>query len=325
MSKEGYVNLVRAGRKARKMGAAPAGDAPEALAARGRFFAAGHFDRVMDAAADAVLEVLRRGGGHEGRGGRGETTTTTTTTILDAGCGEGAYLRSVARRLAASPSASPASPSSASPSSSFSLLGVDVAKSAVRSAAARAQREEKEEEEEERIRSHFAVASAFALPLPSSSVSCALVAFAPLPSAELRRVLKRGGEEGGPPSSSAVVVVGPGPEHFMGLKRAVYGPERASERRMDGGGGGGGSGGGGGPEGGVEGGLSPSALPPFSSQSRVRHRLSLDGPSAFDLLRMTPYWWKASEETREAVRKEGLETEVDVLISTVEREDLDLL
>lgn len=314
MAKEGYVNLVRAGRKARKTGAAPAGDAPEALAARGRFFAAGHFDRVMDAAADAVMDVLSRGG----------ETATTATTVLDAGCGEGSYLRRLARRLAAASTSAP-SPSSPPPvfspaSSSISLLGVDVAKAAVRSAAARAQREEKEEKRDERIRSHFAVASAFALPLAASSASCALVAFAPLPSAELRRVLKQG-EEGGKPSNSAVVVVGPGPEHFLALKRAVYGPERATERKMD-------SGGGGDSGGGVEGRgllLSSPALPPFSSQARVRYRLSLDGPSAFDLLLMTPYWWKASEETREELRREGLETEVDVLVSTVEREDLDLL
>ena len=92
---------------------------------------------------------------------------------------------------------------------------------------------------------------------------------------------------------------------------------------MDSGGGGGDSGGG------VEGRglllLSSPALPPFSSQARVRYRLSLDGPSAFDLLLMTPYWWKASEETREELRREGLVTEVDVLVSTIEREDLDLL
>lgn len=139
VAKEGYVNLVRAGRKAKKTGAAPAGDAPEALAARGRFFAAGHFDRVMDAAADAVMDVLNRGG----------ETATTATTVLDAGCGEGSYLRRLARRLAAASTSapSPSSPSSVfSPaSSSISLLGVDVAKAAVRSAAARAEGRERGE------------------------------------------------------------------------------------------------------------------------------------------------------------------------------------
>ena len=93
VAREGYVNLVRTGRKAKKSGAAPAGDAPEALAARGRFFAAGHFDRVVDAAADAVMEVLQRSGAGEGEG--------SGATVLDAGCGEGAYLRRLSRRLLA--------------------------------------------------------------------------------------------------------------------------------------------------------------------------------------------------------------------------------
>ena len=309
LSKEGYVNLVRAGRKAKKSGAAPAGDAPEALAARGRFLAAGHFDRVMEAAADAVMEVLLRRKG-EGR------EPGTTTTILDAGCGEGAYLRRLSHRLASS--SFPSSSSSLS-SSSISLLGVDVAKAAVRSAASRAQQREEEGQKSDKIGTHFAVASAFALPLPDSSVSCALVAFAPLPSAELRRVLIDDGEPGS--AGSAVIVVGPGPKHFLGLKREVYGRERAEESRdelllLEGGEG---------PSSSAAAAAAAAALPPFSSQARIQYRLSLDGPAAFDLLRMTPYWWRASEATREKVKEKGLETEVDVLVSVVERSELDLL
>ena len=296
LAKEGYVNLVRSGRKAKKAGAALAGDAPESLAARGRFFAAGHFDRVMDAAAEAVLRVLERG---REKG----TEATTTATVLDAGCGEGAYLRRLGLRLSSS------SASSSSSSSSIYLLGVDVAKAAVRSAASRAQREE--EKLSNTIEAHFAVASAFALPLRDSSVSCALVAFAPLPSAELRRVLIDDDR-----NSAAVVIVGPGPGHFLGLKKEVYGEERARRRNKldddddD--------------EEEEEEKIS-STLPKTSSQTRVRYQLSLDGPAAFDLLQMTPYWWKASEDTKKRVREEGFETEVDVLVSVVERAELDVL
>ncbi len=268
---------------------------------------------MMDAAADAVLGVLQRRGG----GGGGEEAA--AMTVLDAGCGEGAYLRRLARRLASS-----ATSSSPSSSSSINLLGVDVAKAAVRSAASRAQREQEEApprpSPKRKVKAHFAVASAFALPLPDASVSCALVAFAPLPSAELRRVLKN--ETGGEPGSAAaaapaaVVVVGPGPEHFLGLKREVYGGRERAEKRDE-------------LPPPLEGGEGPppagGALPPFSSQARIQYRLSLDGPAAFDLLRMTPYWWRASEETRARVRREGLETGVDVLVSVVERAELDLL
>jgi 23S rRNA (guanine745-N1)-methyltransferase len=301
LARERYVNLLRSGRKAKKTGAAPAGDAPEALAARGRFFAAGHFDAVMDAAADAVLKVLERRSGDEKR------------TVLDAGCGEGAYLRRLSHRLASSSNSSSSSnPSSPSPATTHLLLGVDVAKAAVRSAASRWAQQQQEERQQlksssSKSEAHFAVASAFDLPLSESSVSCALVAFAPLPSAELRRVLvDDDGDKAG-----AVVVVGPGPEHFLGLKKEVYGPERARPRgELDE----------------EEEGEGKSSLPlKFSSQARVQYRLSLDGPAAFDLLQMTPYWWKASDETKARIREQGLETEVDVLVGVVERGELDLM
>lgn len=177
--------LMPTGRKKRAT-AGPPGDAEAQVRARRSFFDGGHYDRVLDAAADAVVTGL-------GHAAAAADRPPATRTVLDAGCGEGSYLCALASALAPPRPASP-----------VALLGVDVSKPAIRLAAARL-----------KAAARLAVASSFVLPLGRASVDALLVAMAPLPpEAEVRRVLKPGG---------CVVVVRPAPRHLDGLKRAVYG------------------------------------------------------------------------------------------------------
>lgn len=204
VAKEGHVFLLPNGRKKRES-AGPAGDAHAQVAARRAFFDAGWYDPILRAGADAVCEVLLS------RGTEG-TAASSPAVVLDAGCGEGAYLAA----LAAHPSLPPTT----------ALLGIDVSKPAIRLGSARYG--------SDHIR--FAVASSFAIPLEAGAVSCVLCAMAPVPpEVELRRVLGGGG--------GGLVVVRPGPQHLDGLRRAVYG-ERARFDKEGGEGGGGGAPGG---------------------------------------------------------------------------------
>jgi 23S rRNA (guanine745-N1)-methyltransferase len=101
-AKEGYVNLLPAGRK--KGG--DAGDSAEMLAARRRFFDRGHYAPVMAAVAAMV--------------------PSTATTVLDAGCGEGSYLAAVS-----------AVASRFARNGALERHGIDIAKPGIRMAARR--------------------------------------------------------------------------------------------------------------------------------------------------------------------------------------------
>ncbi len=176
-AREGYVHLVPAGRKA----GGPAGDSPAMVAARRALFDAGHYRPVQDAVAAAVAAVA-------------------PTVVLDAGCGEGAYLRAVADRV---PHAD--------------RLGVDLAKVAVRAAAHRDRD------------GAYAVASSHRLPLGDGSLDTVLSVFAPRPWAEFARVLVPGG---------VAVVASPGADHLDGVRRLRYDApvphdERAHLRESD--------------------------------------------------------------------------------------------
>ncbi len=132
---EGYVNLLPSGRKASR----PAGDSAEMLRARRAVFDAGHYRPVMDAVAAMV-------------GARDR--------VLDAGCGEGAYLAAIDAR---------------------ERVGIDVSKVAIRMAARRYRA------------CRFAVASSFALPFDDAVVDTVVSVFAPRAFSEFRRVLRSGG------------------------------------------------------------------------------------------------------------------------------------
>ena len=136
-AREGYVNLLPGGRlKGREPG-----DNAEMTAARRAVFDAGHYRPVMTAVAAAV-------------------DAGSPVHVVDAGCGEGAYLAMIMAP---------------------DRLGIDVSKPAVK-AAARRYRD-----------CRFAVASSFHLPVGDASLDAVVSVFAPRPFDEFRRAVRPGG------------------------------------------------------------------------------------------------------------------------------------
>src|SRR5690606_15720537 len=128
-------------------------DSREMVAARARFLNAGHYRPLAEAVSRAVLAELPVDG---------------TAHCLDAGCGEGYYLRQLAEAAGAG--------------RCLALLGLDISKWAAR-AAASADR-----------RPAWVVASNAGLPVLEQSVDRLLCLFGFPVYAEFARVLKPGGE-----------------------------------------------------------------------------------------------------------------------------------
>lgn len=144
------------------------GDSPEMVGARHRFLATGAYDALSAAVAQVVADEQ-------------------ASVVLDVGCGEGRHTRAV---------------------SAPAVLGVDVAKAAV-ATAARAH-----------PRGSYAVASAADLPLDDGAVDVALNVFGPVIATELARVVRPGG---------TVVTAFPGAGHLEGLRSMVYPDARPHE------------------------------------------------------------------------------------------------
>jgi 23S rRNA (guanine745-N1)-methyltransferase len=180
IAREGYVNLLPArGKKQQSQG-----DSGEMLRARRRFLEAGHYDPLVSGLVEMITAV----------------PPAPNFTILDAGCGEGFYLR----RLAA-----------AFHKPAPRLLGCDLAKEAVR-LAAKAQPD-----------AGFFVADVHQrIYCADSSVDWLLNIFAPRNPAEYARILR---EEG------RLLSIIPAPDHLQGLvgKKDVIGiePEKAAKVR----------------------------------------------------------------------------------------------
>lgn len=117
------------------------------------------------------------------------------TSVLDAGCGEGYYLRKIRDGYEKAGRNIPV------------LFGIDIAKEAVTIAS----KIEKPIPDNRKIK--FAVAGIFDMPVENSSVDCVLSVFAPVADAEAKRVLKECG---------LLIIVSPGEKHLEGLKKAIY-------------------------------------------------------------------------------------------------------
>jgi 23S rRNA (guanine745-N1)-methyltransferase len=174
-ARQGYVNFLLAHKKHSK----EPGDSPEMIQSRRRFLDRGFYNKVSDGINAAVAGTLRESG-------RGSVFT-----VLDAGCGEGFYLK----RLKESLMHGPGGPVP------VDYYGVDISKFAVRLATQR-----------DKTMSWF-VASIVDLPFVSSSFDIVLNIFSPVHVAEFSRVLRGAGK---------LVIVSPGPRHLNGLREIIY-------------------------------------------------------------------------------------------------------
>jgi len=174
-ARQGYVNFLLAHQKHSK----EPGDSPEMIQSRRRFLDLGHYNRVSDGINEAVADNL-----HGSENGR-------AFSILDAGCGEGFYLKRLKESLAHGPG-KPVP---------IDYYGVDISKYAVRMATQR-----------DKTMDWF-VASIIDLPFTPASLDIVLNVFSPADVAEFSRILRQAG---------MLVIVTPGPRHLNGLREIIY-------------------------------------------------------------------------------------------------------
>jgi 23S rRNA (guanine745-N1)-methyltransferase len=275
IARQGYTHLLPVQHKRSR----DPGDSKAMVAARQRFLNAGHYQPIAEAVSRLALAERPAGD---------------TFCCLDAGCGEGYYLR----RLAAA-SASDAA---------LSLLGLDISKWAVLSAAKQeravlsAARQDKGTATQEGAagrqelprgreeRASWVVGSNANLPVQNSSLDCVLCLFGFPVYPEFVRVLRQGG---------VLIQADAGPDHLRELREIIYPslkPERERSATV--------------PEGLVQ-----------QDVETIRYSLALEEPQAIaDLLAMTPHLYRASAEGRaRAEALEALTVTVDVRLTRLAR------
>lgn len=178
-AREGYCNLLLVQHKASR----DPGDSRDMVAARRRILDAGLYATIADCMF-AIVRTLAR------QAGAPETGAGATLRIVDAGCGEGYYLRRL--RQAAIACADPVR---------LELAGIDISKWAVQAAAKR------------EASVAWAVASNRRLPFPPGSVDLILSMFG-FPIWEgFKHVQPAGGH---------VLLVDPGADHLIELRSVIY-------------------------------------------------------------------------------------------------------
>ncbi|MHB1075647.1 putative RNA methyltransferase [Thiobacillus sp.] len=178
IASQGYINLLPVQHKRSR----DPGDSREMVTARGRFLTAGSYQPIAAAVNQAVLADL---------------PADATISCLDAGCGEGYYLRQLA--------------AAAKDEQTLALLGLDISKWAVLSAA----------KQDRRIT--WVVGSNANLPVLPGTLDRVLCLFGFPVYPEFARVLKPGGR---------LVQVDAGPVHLRELREIIYPslkPERTAE------------------------------------------------------------------------------------------------
>ncbi|MFP5418267.1 MAG: putative RNA methyltransferase [Gammaproteobacteria bacterium] len=168
IARQGYANLLPVQNKRSR----DPGDSKDMIAARRRFLAAAYYQPIATAVSRAVLGAL---------------PADAISSCLDAGCGEGYYLRQLAAAVPAG--------------QNVELLGLDISKWAVRSAA------------QLDARPTWLVGSNATLPVRSGTLDCVLCMFGFPVYAEFARVLKPGGR---------LIEVDAGPDHLRELREIIY-------------------------------------------------------------------------------------------------------
>ncbi len=235
-AKEGYVNLLPANFKRSKI----PGDSPEMIAARRRMHDAAIYAPLAEELCATVAKLCQLG----------SSTDSLVGSLLDLGCGEGYYDALLTQHIPG-----------------LQLMGIDIAKSAVRMAA-------------KRNHSHqYAVASSNHLPVVSNSIDIVLRIFAPSNDAEVWRVLKHGGY---------YIEVGPAPRHLWELREALYDtprPHAESRTSID-----------------V---VTDDHTTSFAlvATETCHHQQTLGNALLNDLLMATPFAYRGHREKREALRE----------------------
>ncbi|MFH1818537.1 MAG: putative RNA methyltransferase [Pseudomonadota bacterium] len=178
IASQGYTNLLPVQNKRSR----DPGDSKEMVAARRRFLTAGFYQPIAAAVSRAVLAGL---------------PADASISCLDAGCGEGYYLRQLA--------------ASVPEEQTLALLGLDISKWAVLSAA------------KQDTRVNWVVGSNAKLPVLSGTLDRVLCLFGFPVYPEFARVLKPGG---------LLVQVDSGPDHLRELREIIY-PSLKPERPAD--------------------------------------------------------------------------------------------
>lgn len=171
LAREGYANLLVPQRRHSK----DPGYSKEMIAGRRDFFDAGHYQPLADRVADLIITYLPAGG---------------ERVVLDAGCGEGYYLRRLRARL-----------SDHGRDESTLRCGLDISKHGIRVAAKRDPA------------GRYAVAGTYHMPVLPGRVDVLLTHFSPVSASDFRRVVRPGG---------VVLVGGPGDDHLYSFKQLLY-------------------------------------------------------------------------------------------------------
>lgn len=169
VAREGYVNLLLAQHRSSK----DPGYNKEMIAGRRDFFDAGHYQELADGVAEVVASYLPAAG---------------ERVVVDAGCGEGYYLRRLRSHLL-------------DRNQTVLLCGMDISKHGIRVAAKR---------DPEGL---YAVAGTYRMPVLPGRADVLLTHFSPVSAADFRRVVRPGG---------VVLVGGPGEAHLFSFKELLY-------------------------------------------------------------------------------------------------------
>jgi 23S rRNA (guanine745-N1)-methyltransferase len=257
IAREGYIHLLPVQNKRSR----DPGDSKEMVAARRRFLGAGCYQPIAAAVSRAVLHHPQS-----------DTPPGAALSCLDAGCGEGYYLRELAAANVDVDSLS---------TKSLALIGLDISKWAVLSAA----KQDK--------RMCWVVGSNANLPVASQSLDRVLCMFGFPVYAEFLRVLKPGG---------LLLQVDSGPDHLRELREIIY-PTLKAERTE---------------EVPVPTGFERRSGE-LESAETVRFSLDLHGQEQIaDLLAMTPHLYRATAEGRaRAAALTSLVVTVDVRLTTL--------